>query len=188
MFARRHAEDEVVETGGLTRVKSHAIQLFPVPVWPVRIKFSFALSPAPEAFGPDGNPKRFGLDSVYDEERVKEILEGKIPVPDGFYASRSAAFRAAKRDANIPMSESPKRIDMVPMTAPQSNKQLLDAATHQPVFTREYHFTTLDGTSVVIQDHSYGHPSFDIGPHINVRPANDTRNGSVPGTKAHYDW
>jgi len=47
---------------------------------------------------------------------------------------------------------------------------------------------------VVIQDHSAGH-SFgapdgagDQGPHFNVRPADDTRNGSVLGTDPHYPF
>jgi hypothetical protein len=57
--------------------------------------------------------------------------------------------------------------------------------------TREYTFTTSDGTKVVIQDHSAGHQFNeggvgDQGAHFNVRPVENTRNGEINGTKAHY--
>jgi len=41
-------------------------------------------------------------------------------------------------------------------------------------------------SKIVIQDHSAGHVKGGHGPHFNVRPADDTRNGQVPGTKPHY--
>ena len=59
--------------------------------------------------------------------------------------------------------------------------------------TTEYDYTTPDGKKVVIQDHSAGHDFGeggvgDQGPHLNVRPAENTRTGKVPGTDAHYSW
>ena len=61
------------------------------------------------------------------------------------------------------------------------------------VETREYLFTREDGTQIVIQDHRAGHQFGeggvgDQGPHFNVRPADETRNGTVPGTATHYPF
>lgn len=63
----------------------------------------------------------------------------------------------------------------------------------KPVLTREYTYTRPDGSKVVVQDHSAGHRFGqggvgDQGPHFNVRPHENTRTGSVPGTKDHYSW
>ena len=54
-----------------------------------------------------------------------------------------------------------------------------------------------DGSKVVIQDHSAGHPAFPgepaAKPHINVRPldgltGNAERTGKVPGTSGYYTF
>lgn len=61
------------------------------------------------------------------------------------------------------------------------------------VNTKEYIYTREDSSKVVIQDHSAGH-SFgeggvgDQGAHLNIRPIDNTRTGSVPGTAAHYPF
>jgi RHS repeat-associated protein len=104
---------------------------------------------------------------------------------------RRGAFRAAKRDADIPMGQQPDDVRRVPMTD-RNGKVILDD-NHQPVMTREYVFTRSDGSQVVIQDHSAGHRfgeggRGDQGPHFNVRPIEDTRNGKVPGTQEHYPF
>ncbi|WP_221395234.1 HNH/endonuclease VII fold putative polymorphic toxin [Dyadobacter sp. NIV53] len=46
-------------------------------------------------------------------------------------------------------------------------------------------------SKVVIQDHSAGHTQFGgeaAKPHFNVRPSENTRTGTVPGTNAHYPF
>jgi hypothetical protein len=58
----------------------------------------------------------------------------------------------------------------------------------KPIMTREYDFTRSDGSKIVIQDHSAGHVKGGHGSHFNLRPAENTRTGKVPGTKSHYDF
>lgn len=70
---------------------------------------------------------------------------------------------------------------------------VLNTSTKQPIWTREYQYTRSDGSKIVIQDHSvehqYGQGGIgDQGSHINIRPSNNTRTGSVPGTLDHYDF
>ena len=106
------------------------------------------------------------------------------------FPSRRAAFRAAKKDARVPAAQRPHRVDSVPMT--NKGKPVLDSSG-RPVMTREYHFKSNDGADIVIQEHSAGHKFGeggvgDQGPHFNVRPADNPRTGSVPGTKDHYSW
>ncbi|MEC9649438.1 RHS repeat-associated core domain-containing protein, partial [Escherichia marmotae] len=117
------------------------------------------------------------------------------------FKSRNEAFRAAKRDAGIPMNQQPDRIfnsktgfygdhRNVPMTDSRKNP-IFDSNGNQ-VWTREYQFTRADGTKIIIQDHSAGHsyPNGigNQGPHLNVRPIENTRTGSVPGTFDHYEF
>ncbi|WP_082079617.1 RHS repeat-associated core domain-containing protein [Cupriavidus basilensis] len=102
---------------------------------------------------------------------------------------RNCAFRKAKRDARIPMSQQPDSINRVPMT----NNGCPVMHGNKRVVTREYKFTRSDGSVVVIQDHGAGH-SFgeggigDQAAHFNVRPIANTRTGSVDGTQAHYPF
>ncbi|MEX5630888.1 RHS repeat-associated core domain-containing protein, partial [Pseudomonas marginalis] len=119
-------------------------------------------------------------------------------VPD---VSRNGAFRQAKRDAQIPMSQSP---DV--MTHPETgrttqykienmtdlnDKKILDATGH-PIETRVYQFTRADGSQILIQDHSAGHKFGradgvgDQTTHFNLRPIEQPRNGRVIGAEAHY--
>ncbi|WP_199880829.1 HNH/endonuclease VII fold putative polymorphic toxin, partial [Pluralibacter gergoviae] len=117
------------------------------------------------------------------------------------FPSRKAAFRAAKRDAGIPMNQQPDRIfnsktgfygdhRNVPMT--NSRKQPIYDSNGKQVWTREYQFTKQDGSKVIIQDHSAGHsyPNGvgNQGSHLNVRPIDNIRTGSVPGTLDHYEF
>ncbi|EED5355195.1 TPA: HNH/endonuclease VII fold putative polymorphic toxin, partial [Salmonella enterica] len=117
------------------------------------------------------------------------------------FKSRNEAFRAAKRDAGIPMNQQPDRIfnsktgffsDLrnVPMTDSRKNP-IFDNNGNQ-VWTREYQFTRADGSKIIIQDHSAGHSYADgvgnQGSHLNVRPIENTRTGSVPGTFDHYEF
>ncbi|WP_165857447.1 RHS repeat-associated core domain-containing protein [Marinobacter sp. JSM 1782161] len=105
--------------------------------------------------------------------------------------SRRAAFREAKRDLGIPQSQNPEEVNRVPLT--DSNGHSILGEDYMPVMTREYIFRRSDNSQIVIQDHSAGHEfgdggAGDQGPHFNVRPIQNTRTGSVSGTRAHYEW
>ena len=71
------------------------------------------------------------------------------------FESRSAALRAAKRDAGIPMGQQPDAVKRVPLKD-INDHQILDE-NHNPIFTREYHYKRQDGSDIVIQEHSSGH-------------------------------
>lgn len=104
--------------------------------------------------------------------------------------TRSQAFNDAKRDANVPTSAQPDSTAKVPLTD-ANGQAVINPHTGQPVMTREYTFTTSDGKTIVIQDHSEGHDFPDGGtvkPHFNVRPPENTRHGTVDGTKDHYPY
>lgn len=98
------------------------------------------------------------------------------------YSSRSEAFRAAKRDAGIPMSQRPSSVLRENMTDKFENNVL--GPDGRVIVTRVYSF---DNKKVLIQEHSAGHEFFPL-PHFNVRPSSDPRHGHVPGTKKHYSW
>ncbi|WP_433349410.1 HNH/endonuclease VII fold putative polymorphic toxin [Micromonospora sp. CA-111912] len=127
------------------------------------------------------------------------VVVGKIPVlvhncgaSHKTLPSRNAAFRDAKRDLGIPMSQQPEAVRSVPMTAPRGGSQIMNES-YQPVMTREYIFVRGGGERVVIQDHSFGHRFGeggvgDQGPHLNVRPWDNVRTGKVPGAAEHYEY
>ena len=110
------------------------------------------------------------------------------------YPSRNAALRAAKRDAGIPMGQQPTTVNKVPLTD-KNGHQLMDA-NHNPISTREYHYTRPDGSKIVIQEHSAGHsygPPGNQGPHFNPREYDPisgagSRNDSLPGLPEHYPF
>ncbi|WP_249226427.1 HNH/endonuclease VII fold putative polymorphic toxin, partial [Pseudomonas rhodesiae] len=115
--------------------------------------------------------------------------------------ARRGAFRQAKRDADIPMLQSPDMvIDPESGKAAQyriekmtdlNQKTVLDD-NGRPIDTRVYQFTKPDGTKVIIQDHSAGHKhgrwdrTGDVPAHFNLRPFEKPRKGHIPGTKKHY--
>ncbi|MFC4075642.1 DNRLRE domain-containing protein [Salinithrix halophila] len=108
---------------------------------------------------------------------------GKLP-------SRKAAFRQAKRDAGIPMSQAPYKVER-PDMVDRNNRRILDK-NHRPIVTRDYYFRKKGG-DIIIQDHGAGHyygqgGIGDQGPHFNVRPIEKPRRGKVGGTLAHYEW
>ncbi|WP_328400419.1 HNH/endonuclease VII fold putative polymorphic toxin [Streptomyces sp. NBC_00390] len=60
----------------------------------------------------------------------------------------------------------------------------------KPIFYREEWYETADGDIILFQDHHFGHqkpgePGYQ-GPHVHVRPYEDTRNGQIPGCEEHY--
>jgi RHS repeat-associated protein len=104
---------------------------------------------------------------------------------------RTGALNTAKRDLGIPRSQHPDAVNRVPMT--DMNGKAILGPDHKPIMTREYTYTRPDGSRVIIQEHSAGHQFGeggigDQGPHFNVRPPENTRTGSVPGTQDHYPW
>lgn len=132
-----------------------------------------------------GSGKR-GRSSCKDHAQTKCQ---RLVVANG--AGRSGALNAAKRDLGIPRSQHPDGLSKVPMTD-RVGKAIL-GSDGKPVMTREYTYTRPDGSNVVIQDHSAGHRfgqggAGDQGSHLNVRPPENTRTGSVPGTQDHYPW
>jgi RHS repeat-associated protein len=113
----------------------------------------------------------------------------------GLSCGRSGAFNEAKRDAGVPRGAEPEGLLPDVMTD-RTGKQIL-GPDGLPITTRQYKFTNANGQTVWIQDHSAGHQFGeggvgDQGPHFNVRPDDGTgvpaRNGTVPGTKAHYPF
>ena len=104
------------------------------------------------------------------------------------FNTRHGAMNDAKRDAGVPTSQQPQKQETVPLTGSDGKQVVVDG---KPQTTREYTHTTGSGETVVIQDHSQGHTFPDggsVGPHLNVRPANDTRHGTVEGTQPHYPY
>jgi RHS repeat-associated protein len=104
---------------------------------------------------------------------------------------RSSAFRAAKRDLGIPVAQHPLEVGHVNMRD-RNGRQILNA-DGRPITTREYVFEMPNQQRIIIQDHTAGHAFGDggvgdQGPHFNVRPIKDPRNGHVPGTLEHYPF
>ncbi|MFI5659278.1 DUF6531 domain-containing protein [Streptomyces sp. NPDC051684] len=116
--------------------------------------------------------------------------------------TKQGAFRAALRDLGIKKRQQPISIERVDMTKPNleavkwphTKFNLMKGRAGETIKTKEFHYIRDDGSEVVIQDHSAGHiygradRVGDVGPHFNVRPVSDTRNGKVPGTAEHYGW
>ncbi|MFB7875158.1 HNH/endonuclease VII fold putative polymorphic toxin [Nocardia sp. NPDC056064] len=110
---------------------------------------------------------------------------------DAGLPSRREAFHQALRDAGIPTSQQPDAFRRVPMTD-RNGRQIFDS-NYREIMTQEYDYTTPSGRRITIQDHSAGHQYGeggvgDQGPHFNVRPSENTRNGNVEGTLDHYPF
>ncbi|MGF6489950.1 RHS repeat-associated core domain-containing protein [Pseudomonas frederiksbergensis] len=117
--------------------------------------------------------------------------------------SRRGAFRQAKADAGIPRGQQPDiQLDEVTGRPSQftyanmtdiNGKNILNSIG-MPIKTRQYMYTREDGFKLILQDHAAGHrfgadnKKGDQGPHFNVRPADDPRNGKVENTNEHYPF
>ena len=102
---------------------------------------------------------------------------------------RRASLRDIRKKLGIPMSQQPIRQKMVPLTG-KNGKRILNQ-NNMPIMTRELIYN-VKGKEIVIQDHSVGH---DFGEadgkgnqpsHHNVRPAENTRTGTVDGMDDHF--
>jgi len=150
-----------------------------------------------------GGARTFGKPKVKPKSIGAKAAKGKkIPLVEGsaeiatiestvVRTTRRAAFRKAKRDAGVTISQNPIKIEKVKMTD-RNGKAILNKKG-EPIFTREYYFKNNKGKSIIIQEHSAGHnfgsnAKGNQGPHFNVRPADNTRTGTVEGTKSHYDY
>lgn len=109
--------------------------------------------------------------------------------------SRRDAFREAKKDARIPLSQHPDKISRVPLDDGYGNKILNKDGNIIEV--RQYHYKNIDGNEIVIQEHSLGHTKATAGhgkePHFNVRKVDENtgevlNTSSVSGTHGHYNF
>lgn len=147
--------------------------------------------------GPPGGQASQKVSKSIAQAVIKEVgkaVRNEIREQVKEATSRKGAFNEAKRDAGIPKSQHPDKIDgkqsvKVPMTD-KFGKAIL-GEDGKPINTREYHYTKQDGTKVVIQDHSAGQGQFGgeaAKPHFNVRPEENTRTGKLPNAKDHYPF
>ncbi|MFG2788747.1 DUF6531 domain-containing protein [Streptomyces sp. NPDC048419] len=99
----------------------------------------------------------------------------------------------ALREAGIPEGAEPLETDnWVKATTPeyQGGKQLKGEDGQMIYYTEETYEHPNGEDLIVFQDHWFGHqkpgePGYQ-GPHVHVRPFEDTRNGQVPGCEEHY--
>jgi hypothetical protein len=70
--------------------------------------------------------------------------------------TRKSAFRDAKRDAGIPLTQHPDGVKSDVPLLDKNNKQIRDE-NGVDVTTREYTYTAPDGEKRIIQEHSLGH-------------------------------
>jgi len=103
--------------------------------------------------------------------------------------TRRAAFRQAKRDAQIPVSQQPEKVKRPYMELPKSSggHKIKDKSGNL-IKTRDYYYKNREGKKIIIQDHGAGHEKGNQGPHFNVRPIDKSRKGNVEGTRAHYPF
>jgi RHS repeat-associated protein len=132
----------------------------------------------------------FALLGIMSPSRFKLGGQVESALRPGF--GRRGTLNEIKQDLRIPRSQHPDSINREPMTDKKGKNVL--SVDGKPVITREYTFTRKeDGSKFIVQDHSAGHKfgsggNGDQGRHFNVRPPENRRNGSVLGTKDHYDW
>lgn len=122
--------------------------------------------------------------SVLDAQACKRATE-KI---NKFFDNRKIAMNNAKRDAKIPRTQPPYKVESTPMLD-KAKKPII--SNGEMVMTRQYYYKNTDGKSIVIQEHTFGHAGSTRAaggmPHINVRPIDNIFTGKVPGTAGHYN-
>ena len=170
---------------------------------PDPIKLAGGLNQYQYTPNPTGWIDPLGLNANCPPKRKQSIAcanPGEPELPD---ISRRGAFRQAKADAGIPLTQqpdividpktkSPSQYSRVKMTD-KSGNDVLDSSG-KPIYTREYQYTRDDGSKILIQDHTAGHKyndknrAGDQGAHFNLRPIEKPRNGKIQGTKDHYSF
>ena len=122
-------------------------------------------------------------DRIKDAQKKAKKAKAKGDV------SHKGAQREAKRDAGISRAQKPEAVNRVDMRSAQHEVgHVIKDLKGKVISTREYYYTIKNGKKIVIQDHSAGHQKGGQGPHFNVRPTENTRNGKVLGTKEHYPF
>ena len=139
----------------------------------------------------DNNPVIYYDPSGYAcNPKLKNIYEKQQQT----LPSRRGAFREAKRDLGIPITQQPYEIKKPEMKEPEyAGGHVIKDKNGKVIKTREYYFRKYNPKedkyeTYVIQDHSAGHEKGNQGPHFNVRPIENRRNGDVIGTKQHYPF
>jgi hypothetical protein len=108
--------------------------------------------------------------------------------------SRHDAFRQAKRDAGIPVTQQPEKpSELIFLTGSpsQGNHRIIDPQTGQIIPTRAYIFTDTNGNKKIILEHSFGHTGV-TGSHFQVHdydpnfPDGYDRTKHATGTVNHY--
>jgi hypothetical protein len=130
-----------------------------------------------------------------EAEHVYHVGKLNLLAHNNFCASsRSDAFRQAKRDAGIPVTQQPERPnDQIYLTEAPSrgSHRVTDPQTGQIIPTRAYIFTDINGNKKIILEHSFGHTGV-TGSHFQVHdydpdlPDGYDRTNHTVGTEDHY--
>jgi RHS repeat-associated protein len=137
---------------------------------------------------PEGQRSLSTFTNAVSENFSSNVSALKNKITSVFSKTQHEATNEAKKDAGVPTSQQPSSQKTVPVTDSNGKQIVTDG---KPQTSRETTHTTGDGKTVVIQVHGQGHTYPDggtVGPHVNVRPVEDTRHGTVDGTKPHYPF
>ena len=107
-----------------------------------------------------------------------------------FATSRKEALNKAKRDAGIPKTQHPYKVEKVNLK--DGYGDFVRKSNGEKVTARQYYYKNNQGHDIVIQEHSLGHAKAAVGkgkePHFNVRPIDNLDTGHYPGTYGHYNF
>ena len=130
--------------------------------------------------------------SIFIEELIKEVSEGKK-----LESLEAGTYNDAilTNDYVIKLGETRDKFEIPyhPNILQPLLRERIKDKNGKVIKTREYYFRKYNPKedkyeTYVIQDHSAGHEKGNQGPHFNVRPIENRRNGDVIGTKQHYPF